>query len=132
MAVSLRPGWFVRKVMNPLIARLGMATTLAVTGRTSGAERTVPVNVLEHEGARYLLSPRGETDWVRNLRAAGEGELRRRGHSERVRVSDVPIDERAPVIEAYRAKWDSQVRRFFEQLPDPGDHPTFLVDTSDN
>ncbi|MDH3730258.1 MAG: nitroreductase family deazaflavin-dependent oxidoreductase [Acidimicrobiia bacterium] len=132
MAVSLRPGWFVRKVMNPLIARLGMATTLAVTGRTSGAERTVPVNVLEHEGARYLLSPRGETDWVRNLRAAGEGELRRRGHSERVRVSDVPIDERAPLIEAYRAKWDSQVRRFFEQLPDPGDHPTFLVDTSDN
>lgn len=69
MATSLRPGWFVRKVANPVVARLGMATTLVVRGRSSGAERSVPVNVLEHGGKRYLISARGESDWVKNLRA---------------------------------------------------------------
>ena len=132
MAASLRPGWFVRKIMNPLVSRLGLATTLGVTGRKSGAERTVPVNVLEHEGKRYLLAPRGETDWVRNLRASGHAELRRRGRSERIRVSEIAAQDRAPLIAAYRAEWDSQVKRYFEQLPDPADHPTFLIDPNDD
>jgi deazaflavin-dependent oxidoreductase (nitroreductase family) len=128
MATSLRPGWFVRKVANPVIAGLGMATTLVVRGRSSGAERSVPVNVLEHRGERYLLSARGHSDWVKNLRASGEGELRRWGKSERIRVSYVDVDERPELIAAYREKWDYQVRRFFEELPDPADHPTFLIE----
>lgn len=129
MATSLRPSWFVRNVANPVIARLGMATTLVVSGRSSGEERSVPVNVLEHDGNRYLLSPRGETDWVKNLRAAGEGELRRKGQSERFSAREVGVDERPELIDAYRGKWDSQVRRFFEQLPDPEDHPTFVIES---
>ena len=132
MATSLSPGWFVRKVANPLVARLGMATTLVVRGRSSGVQRSVPVNVLEHGGDRYLMSPRGETDWVRNLRANGEGELRRRRSSERFRVSEVDVAARPELIAAYREKWDSQVRRFFEQLPDPEDHPTFRIETIDS
>ncbi|MGI9614433.1 MAG: nitroreductase family deazaflavin-dependent oxidoreductase [Acidimicrobiales bacterium] len=132
MTTSLRPSWFVRKVANPAIAGLGMATTLAVTGRSSGVERTVPVNVLEHDGKRYLLSPRGETDWVKNLRATGGGELRRRGTTERFTASEIDVAERPELIAAYRENWDSQVRKLFEQLPEPGDHPTFLIEAVDD
>ena len=127
MATSLRPGWFVRKVANPVVASLGLATTLVLQGRSSGVERSVPVNVLEHGGKRYLLSARGESDWVKNLRAAGEGELRRRGRSERFRVTEVDVAERPELIAAYREKWDYQVRRFFEELPDAADHPAFVI-----
>ena len=125
---SLTPGWFTRKVANPLVASFGLATTLAVKGRKSGEERTVPVNVLEHDGNRYLISPRGEMDWAKNLRAAGEGELRRKGSSERFAAVEIPVEGRPELIAAYRAKWDKQVKRYFEQLPDAADHPTFRVD----
>ena len=125
---DLRPGWMVRNVVNRIVRLLGVATTLTVAGRTSGQPRSVPVNVLEHDGHRYLVSPRGEMDWVKNLRAAGEGELKRRGSSERFRAAEVAVDDRPDIIAAYRAKWDSQVKGFFEQLPDLADHPTFVIE----
>ncbi len=73
------------------------------------------------------MSARGETDWVRNLRAAGGGQLRRRGKTEDVRAEEVAVEDRPPIIAAYREKWDSQVKRYFEQLPDAADHPTFRI-----
>jgi deazaflavin-dependent oxidoreductase (nitroreductase family) len=118
----------VRNVVNRIVRLLGVATTLTVAGRTSGQPRSVPVNVLEHDGRRYLVSPRGEMDWVKNLRAAGEGELQRRGSSQRFRATEVAVDDRPDIIAAYRAKWDGQVKGFFEQLPDPADHPTFVIE----
>jgi deazaflavin-dependent oxidoreductase (nitroreductase family) len=132
MATSLRPGWFVRKVANPVVARLGLATTLVVRGRSSGVARSVPVNVLEHGGKQYLLSARGESDWVKNLRASGEGELRRRGRSERLRAREVDVAGRPELTAAYREKWDYQVRRFFEALPDAADHPAFVIEATDH
>src|SRR3954464_11109796 len=77
------PGWFTRNVANRAVAfltRHGVSIVgsrvLAVRGRTSGEWRTTPVNLLDHDGRRYLVSPRGEGQWVRNLRAVGTGELR--------------------------------------------------------
>ena len=74
------PGWFTRTVFNPSVAFLTRAgfsvwgsRELRVRGRTSGEWRTTPVNLLSHDGERYLVAPRGETQWVKNLRAAGEG-----------------------------------------------------------
>jgi deazaflavin-dependent oxidoreductase (nitroreductase family) len=115
------------KVVNQLVARLGLKPTLAVRGRKSGQWRTVSVNVLEVDGTRYLLAPRGETEWVRNLRASGEGELRHRGRVERFRATEVPVPERAALMQAYLERWRSEVRREFEALPDPADHPTFRL-----
>src|SRR6478672_3967510 len=76
------PGWFTRKIFNPAIAgltRLGISVwgsrQLRVRGRKSGEWRTTPVNLLTFRGDRYLVAPRGETQWVRNLRVSGEGEL---------------------------------------------------------
>jgi len=78
----LAPGWFTRNVFNRAIAgltRIGVSVygsrILVVRGRTTGLPRSVPVNVLTYEGNRYLVAPRGTTQWVRNLRAAGEGAL---------------------------------------------------------
>lgn len=124
----LRPGWLLRRVVNPLIARLGMTPVLAVRGRKTGRWHIVPVNVLEYGGQRYLVAPRGETDWVRNLRAAGEGELRWRGRVERFRAAEVPDAEKPPLIEAYLQRWGAQVRAQFAALPDPADHPVFRLE----
>ena len=70
------------------LTRLGISLfgsrVLEVTGRTSGEPRRTPVNLLTFEGERYLVAPRGDTQWVRNLRASGEGRLlvgSRSGHS---------------------------------------------------
>src|SRR5450432_3800052 len=74
----LRPGWFTRNGFNRIVAaltRLGVSVlgsrVLEVRGRTSGEPRRVPVNLLTFEGERYLVAPRGATQWVRNLRASG-------------------------------------------------------------
>jgi len=89
----LKPGWFTSRVLNPLLMRVGIIPTLAVRGRTSGEWRTVPVNVLELDGRRYLVAPRGDTQWVRNLRATGRGELRWRGRVEPFRMTEISDNE---------------------------------------
>lgn len=124
----LKPGWLVSQVVNPLLMRLGAVPTLAVRGRRSGEWRTVPVNVLELEGQRYLVAPRGDTQWVRNLRATGRGELRRRGRVEPFRAIEIADEEKPRVIEAYRARWGHQVKKQFEVLPAPADHPVFRIE----
>ena len=126
----LKPGWFIQKVMKPIMMRMGVTPTLAVRGRRSGQWRTVPVNVLEHNGARYLVAPRGNTEWVRNLRAAGTGELRRRGKTDRFRATEVPDAEKPPLIQAYLDRWGSQVKSQFDALPDPADHPVFRLEAA--
>lgn len=129
MPTTLRPGFVVRKVLNPIM--MAFTTTLAVRGRRSGQWRKVPVNVLEYDGARYLVAPRGDTDWTKNLRAAGGGELRRRGRSEAFDAVEVGHDEKPPLIAAYRDRWDNQTRKFWEALPDPADHPVFRISDED-
>ena len=124
----LKPGWLTSRVLNPLLMRVGMIPTLAVRGRTSGEWRTVPVNVLELDGQRYLVAPRGDTQWVRNLRATGRGELRWRGRVEPFQATEIPDNEKRRVIEAYLARWGYQVKGYFQALPDPADHPVFRIE----
>jgi deazaflavin-dependent oxidoreductase (nitroreductase family) len=128
VAEYIRPSWLVRRVINPLVSLVGGATTLAVRGRRSGEWKTVPVNVLELDGARYLVAIRGECEWVRNLRAQPTGELRRRSRREPFRAAELPEADRPRLIRAYRDRWDRQVRQFFEQLPEPADHAVFRIE----
>ena len=127
----MRPPFFVRRIFNPIAMRLGISGTraLAVRGRRSGAVHRVPVIPVDHGGARYLVSPRGETDWARNLRAAGEGELQSRRGVLAFRATELPVAERPPVIAAYRAVAGRAVKSFFDAMPDPADHPVFRLDT---
>ena len=125
----LKPGAVTRKVFNPLAMKLGFwnVETLTVPRRKSGEPQSVPVIPVDHDGARYIVSTRGESDWVKNLRAAGGGELKRKGQAEKVQVVELPVEERPPVITAYRAKVGKEVQQYFEKLPDPADHPVFRI-----
>jgi deazaflavin-dependent oxidoreductase (nitroreductase family) len=110
---------------------------LAVRGRTSGEWRTTPVNLLTHEGRRYLVSPRGEGQWVRNLRVAGTGELRVGRRTEPFRGRELSEEEKLPVLRAYLKRWKFEVGVFFDGVgPDSSDaevlaiagkHPAFEV-----
>jgi deazaflavin-dependent oxidoreductase (nitroreductase family) len=124
----VKPDWFTSRVVNPLLMRFGRVPGLAVRGRTSGQWRTVPVNVLELDGQRYLVAPRGETQWARNLRATGRGEIRWRSRTEAFQANEVRDKEKPRVIEAYLARWGRQVKRYFDALPDPADHPVFRIE----
>jgi deazaflavin-dependent oxidoreductase (nitroreductase family) len=124
----LKPGFLVSSVLNPLLMRLGLVPTLAVRGRRSGEWRTVPVNVLELDGRRYLVAPRGDTQWARNLRAAGRGELRTRGGTETFTAVEVPDVDKPPIIAAYVGRWGGQVKSQFRALPDPAEHPVFRIE----
>jgi len=132
--------------MNPLIAvftRLGLSAwgsrILEVQGRKSGEPRRNPVNPLELEGARYLVAPRGQTQWVRNLRAAGEGHLLIGSRREHFTATELPDAEKEPILRAYLQRWKWEVGRFFGGVgPDSPaedlqriapDHPVFRIST---
>ena len=111
-----RPGWFTTNVFNrfvKLLNRLGLGVagseTLAVRGRKSGEMRTSAVNPFELEGHTYLFAPRGTTEWVRNLRVAGEGELRSGRKARHFRASEVPDSAKLPLLRHYVDKWAWEV-----------------------
>jgi deazaflavin-dependent oxidoreductase (nitroreductase family) len=89
---------------------------LAVRGRTSGEWRTTPVNLLVVDGEKYLVAPRGHTQWVRNLRAAGTGELRLGRRVETFSATELDDDEKLPILREYLRKWAWEVGAFFEDL----------------
>jgi len=130
VVASVKPRGFTRRVVNPLVSRLhsGGVQALTVAGRRTGRPHSVPVIPVQVGERRYLVSPYGEADWVRNLRVAGEGELRGRGQPERFAAREVPVAERAAVIDAYRAVAGRTVEPCFRTLPDPADHPVFAIE----
>jgi len=118
-----RPGWFTRQVFNRAVTgltRMGVSVwgsrVLEVPGRRSGLVRKVPVNLLVHGGHQYLVAPRGEGEWVRNVRAAaGRLDLvvgRRRQHL--VATEITADEEKAEVLRAYLARWRAEVGVFFD------------------
>jgi deazaflavin-dependent oxidoreductase (nitroreductase family) len=138
------PGRVTRRIMNPLVAgltRLGLplagSAVLGVRGRTSGEVRTTPVNPLTLDGRRYLVAARGHTQWVRNLRVAGEAELRGGRRTETVRAAELADAEKVPVLRAYLRAWAWEVGAFFDGVgADASDeeiaaiadrHPVFAI-----
>jgi hypothetical protein len=119
----IKPGALTNRVLNPVMAwlvRRGVglkgAAVLEVRGRTSGQPRTTPVNPLPLAGERYLLAPRGETEWVRNIRVAGSAALITRRGREEFAVVEVADAEKLPIIRAYLVAWAWEVGAFFEGL----------------
>src|ERR1022692_4826708 len=110
--VYLRPPWSARVVGNRMAAifRPSVVWQLSVRGRRTGRWHTVPVAVLDHDRERYLLAPRGETDWALNLRASGTGRLARQGRVEEITVAEVPAAGRPGLIKAYLARYASAQR----------------------
>ena len=107
---SARPGRPIPSIvqaLNPLVRRLlrlglpmGQNALLTVRGRTSGEPRTFPITLLELDGRRYVFAAFGETNWVRNLRAAGEGTLRHGRRDEPIKAVELSFGEAVPVLES--------------------------------
>ena len=139
-----QPGWFTRNVFNRIVAgltRLGIgiagSRVLEVRGRKSGEWRQTPVNLLEFEGDRYLVSPRGHTQWVRNLRVSGECRLRLGRRIETMAATELPDADKTPLLRAYLKRWKWETGVFFGGVgPDSPDeelrriapdHPVFRL-----
>jgi deazaflavin-dependent oxidoreductase (nitroreductase family) len=138
------PGWFTKNAFNRLVAvltRLGLSVAgsrvLEVKGRKSGEWRRTPVNLLIHGGDRYLVAPRGNTQWVRNIRASGGGRLVLGRRTEDFKATEVGEDEKPALLRAYLEKWKWETGVFFdgvgpeasdEELRRIGpDHPAFRI-----
>jgi deazaflavin-dependent oxidoreductase (nitroreductase family) len=140
-----RPDWFTRKAVTPflnLLMRAGISAwgsrVLEHQGRRSGKLHHTPVNLLTFADHEYLVAARGETEWVRNVRAA-QGKLvlilGRRRHS--YTAVEVPTEERIEILRSYLRRWKFEVGMFFEGVgPDSTDaefaavagrHPVFVL-----
>lgn len=119
----------IRRVFNPLAVRGHAETVLFVRGRKSGKRLAVPMDPpFEWEGTRYLVSPLGNTHWARNLRAAGEGELRIRGSLQPFRAVELQGPARDAIVRAYATTITCGCRYYLQRLPDPADHPVFRIE----
>jgi deazaflavin-dependent oxidoreductase (nitroreductase family) len=137
------PGWFTRNVFNRIVAactRLGLSVwgsrVLEVPGRKTGEPRRTPVNLLEVDEHRYLVSPRGHGQWVRNVRANdGRLDLLLGRHREAYVARELPDDQKIAVLRPYLRRWKAEVGVFFGGVdagsPDADlariapDHPVF-------
>jgi deazaflavin-dependent oxidoreductase (nitroreductase family) len=144
----MKPGFFTTKVFNPAVAflarRLGLsmkgARVLSVKGRKSGEWHSTPVNPLSFAGQRYLVAPRGETQWVRNIRVSREARLTLGQRTETVHVEELADGEKSPVLRAYLKEWAWEVKQFFGGVgADASEdalariapkHPVFLIVSS--
>ena len=139
-----RPDWVTKHIFNPMIAgatKLGLSMrgsrVLAVRGRKSGEWRTTVVNLLNLDGQRYLVAPRGNSQWSRNMRAAGGGELRLGRKREEFRVEELADDAKLDVLRAYLKLWKMETGKFFDGVTHESsdedvrriaaDHPAFRL-----
>jgi deazaflavin-dependent oxidoreductase (nitroreductase family) len=139
-----RPDWFTKNIFNPMVAaftRLGLSLwgsrILQVPGRKTGEPRRTPVNLMTFEGQRYLLAPRGHTQWVRNLRASGGGKLFVGRRSEDFTAVELEDAEKPDLLRTYLRKWKWESGKFFGGVgPDAPeeeirriapDHPVFRI-----
>ena len=138
------PDWFTRNVFNRVVrrfTRMGVSVwgsrELRVRGRRSGEWRSVPVNLLEVDGERFLVAPRGTTQWVRNLRTAGGGELRLGRRSTAFTASELGDADKERILRPYLERWKMEVGVFFDGVDASSDtaeferiaprHPVFQI-----
>jgi deazaflavin-dependent oxidoreductase (nitroreductase family) len=140
-----RPGWFTRNVFNRAVAgstRLGISVlgsrVLEVPGRKTGQPRRTPVNLLSLDDHDFLVAPRGDAEWVRNVRAAdGRLSLLLGKRRDNRTAAEVPDSEKVPVLREYLRRWKAEVGVFFDGVgPDSTDeelatiaprHPVFSL-----
>jgi deazaflavin-dependent oxidoreductase (nitroreductase family) len=138
---------FFDRIFNAVVAamtRLGLSVwgsrVLRVQGRKSGLWRSTPVNVLTLDDRRYLVAPRGETEWVRNVRVARQGELVVGRRVEQFGAEELGDDDKVAVLRAYLRRSNFEVGKFFGGVkadsPDQDlrriapEHPVFRITTS--
>ena len=121
----LKPPWFAAKIFNKIAMATGMSNTetLTVTKRKSKQPQQVPVIPVEVGGTKYVVSTRGESDWVRNLRADPNATIGSTNYVAR----EIPEQDRQAILTAYREKAGRAVEGYFRKLPREADHPVFVL-----
>jgi len=121
----VKPPWFTRTIFNKIAMATGIggSQTLTVTKRLSRQPQKIPVVVPEVDGVKYLVSTRGEAEWVKNVRAVPDVIV----GDQRYVASEIPVAQRARVIAAYRPLAGKVVEGYWRQLPDDADHPVFVL-----
>ena len=121
----LKPPWFVAKVFNrfAMATGVGNSETLTVTKRASGQPQHIPVVVPEVDGVKYLVSTRGESQWVKNVRADPRVTV---GSSTYI-ATEIPVEQRAPILAVYKPLAGRVVDGYWRELPDDADHPVFAL-----
>lgn len=119
----LKPPWFTARIFNPFAMVIGMGETLTVTKRRSRRPQQIPVIPVDMDGARYVVSTRGESDWVKNLRADPNAKIGSTSYVAR----EIAEQDRRPILEAYRHKAGRSVTGYFRRLPNDADHPVFVL-----
>ena len=125
----LKPPWFTAKVFNKIAMATGVSGTekLTLTARATGTQQEIPVITVDVDGTRYLVSTRGESQWVKNVRANPAVSITTKAGETRFTASEVPVAQRDKVLQAYRVKAGKTVEGYFAKLPDPADHPVFSL-----
>lgn len=138
------PSWFTKHIFNGIVAlatRLGISVwgsrVLRVKGRKTGSWHSTPVNLLNFDGSLYLVSPRGETQWVRNLRVVGSGELALGRSKKTFNAIEIQNEIKPPILRAYLRRWKMEVGIFFGGVSASSseiefqriapDHPVFRI-----
>ena len=101
-------GWLARHGLS-----IAGTAEMSVRGRKSGRMQRIPVNPHSHNGAQYLVSARGHSQWVRNMRAAGGGELRVGRKVREFSAVELPDEEKLPILRTYLEKWGWEVNQYF-------------------
>jgi hypothetical protein len=147
MAYYRKPDWFTKNVFNPAVELMTLAGVsvwgsriLRVRGRKTGEWHSHPVNLLTYERTQYLVAPRGLTQWVRNIRVAGGGELALGRKAQPFKAIEIADQEKIPILRAYLKRWKVEVGIFFQGVSDTSpeaelkriapDHPVFRVEPS--
>jgi deazaflavin-dependent oxidoreductase (nitroreductase family) len=127
--VYLKPPARVTKIFNRLAmhSTLWDVHTLEVARRNAVDPQRVPVIPLQYDGSLFVVSTRGESDWVKNVRAAGKVRLGQKGQFETYAATEVPAEGRADILAAYRKKAGREVNGYWKRLPGDLEHPTFKL-----
>jgi deazaflavin-dependent oxidoreductase (nitroreductase family) len=125
----LKPPWFTAKVFNRIAMATGISNseTLTVTKRGSGEQQQIPVVTVDVGGTRYLVSTRGESQWVKNVRANPTVTVTNKSGAVTYAAREMPAPQRQSILTAYQKKAGRAVDGYFRKLPAPADHPVFAL-----
>ena len=130
----LKPDFASQRLVNPLmrgLVRLGFApsdgATLQVRGRITGEWRTVIVNIMEIDGRQILVAPRGHTQWVRNLRTAGDGRIRSKGRRSAFTAIEIDDETNGPLLQEYLTRYTKYVQGYFGDITPDSSDETFAA-----
>jgi hypothetical protein len=128
LMVYIKPSWFFAKVFNRITLATGALNSVPMTVITRGGKlpQTIPMTPVDVDGVTYLVSVRGETEWVKNVRANPHVKLTKSGATDYL-ATETPVEARKPILQAYQATASKATARLFRRLPHDADHPVFAL-----